>query len=189
MARIPYPDPEELPAELNELLRKANLNVFTMWAHSVGTAGLIMELGAAQFANLELPRAVREMVTLLVATDNSASYEWGQHVALSKAAGVSDEQRMALQRGDVDAACFSPLEQAALRLARAVQAAPQVADPIFDTARKYLSYRQLVELVGIVGYYWMLGRITTVFHVELDVAQGTEVYDAGLSVAARFKHG
>ena len=24
-----------------------------------------------------------------------------------------------------------------------------------------------------VGYYWMLGRIATVFQVDLDVAQGT----------------
>src|SRR5262249_17728369 len=61
----------------------------------------------------------------------------------------------------------------------------QVADPIFDTARKYLSDRQLVELVELVGYYWMLGRIATVFQVELDVAQGAELYDAGLKVAGR----
>jgi len=43
----------------------------------------------------------------------------------------------------------------------------------------------LVELVGLVGYYWMLGRIATVFQVELDVAQGAALYDAGLKVAAR----
>jgi alkylhydroperoxidase family enzyme len=188
MARIPYPDPKELPSELNELLRQANLNIFSMWAHSVSTAGLIMKLGAAQFANLELPRATREMVTLLVATNNSATYEWGQHVGLSKAAGVSDEQRAALARSDVDAPCFSPPERAALRLAAAVQTGPTVADPIFEAARKYLSDRQLVELVGLVGYYWTLGRIATVFDVELDVAAGTAVYDAGLRVAADSRH-
>ena len=185
MARIPYPDPKELPADLNELLRQGNLNIFSMWAHSTSTASLIMKLGAAQFANLELPRALRELVTLLVATHNSAEYEWGQHVALSNAAGVTDEQRAVLQRGDVDAPCFSPREQAALRLARAVLTGPQVPDSIFEAARNYLSYRQLVELVGIVGYYWMLGRIATVFQVELDVAQGNSVYDAGLQVAAQ----
>ena len=185
MARIPYPDPTKLPPELSELLRQAHLNIFSMWAHSVSTVGLIINLGAAQFAKLELPRAIREMVTLLGASVNSAEYEWVQHVAPSKAAGVSDEQRAALRRGDVDAPCFSPFEQAALRLATAVQAGPEVADPIFVTARKYLSERQLVELVGLVGYYWMLGRIATVFHVEPDVAQGTEVYDAGLQLAAR----
>lgn len=188
MARIPYPDPTELPAELNELLRQAHLNVFSMWAHSVSTAGLIMKLGAAQFAGFELPRAIREMVTLLVATDNSAAYEWGQHLALSKAAGVSDEQRAALRDGDIEAPCFSPLERAALHLARAVQTGPQVADSIFEAASKYLGHRQLVELVGLVGYYWMLGRIATVFQVEIDIAQGTAVYDAGLQVAAQSQH-
>jgi alkylhydroperoxidase family enzyme len=185
MARIPYPDPTKLPAELKELFELSHLNIFSMWAHSVNTIGLIMNLGAAQFGKLELPRGIREMVTLLGATADSAEYEWAQHVAPSKAAGVSDEQRAALRRGDVDARCFSPLEQAALRLAAAVQAGPEVADAIFDTARKYLSDRQLVELVGLVGYYWMLGRIATVFQVELDVAQGTEVYEAGLQLAAR----
>ena len=188
MARIPYPDPTELPEELNELLRQANLNVFSMWAHSVSTAGLIMDLGAAQFAKLKLSRAIREMVTLLGATANSADYEWGQHVALSEAAGVSNEQRAALQRGDVDAPCFSAPERAALRLAAAVQTGPKVADSIFGEARRYLSDRELVELVGLVGYYWMLGRIATVFQVELDVAKGTAVYDAGLRVAARAQH-
>ena len=185
MARIPYPDPTKLPPELSELLRQAHLNIFSMWAHSVSTVGLIINLGAAQFAKLELPRAIREMVTLLGASVNSAEYEWVQHVAPSKAAGVSDEQCAALRRGDVDAPCFSAAERAALRLAAAVQASPEVADPIFDTARKYLSDRQLVELVGLVGYYWMLGRVATVFQVELDVAQGTEIYDAGLKAAAR----
>lgn len=185
MARIPYPDETTLPPEVNELLQQAHLKLFSMWAHSVSTVGLIMNLGAAQFAKLELPRAIREMVTLLGANANSAEYEWVQHVAPSKAAGVSDEQRAALRRGDIDAPCFSAPEQAALRLAAAVQAGPEVADSIFDAARKHLSARQLVELVGLVGYYWMLGRIATVFRVEPDIAQGTEVYDAGLKVAAR----
>lgn len=79
----------------------------------------------------------------------------------------------------------SILRSAALQLAAAVQAGPSVPDAIFDYARKHLSDRQLVELVGLVGYYWMLGRIATVFQVDLDVAQGTEVYDVGVQLAAR----
>jgi hypothetical protein len=59
-----------------------------------------------------------------------------------------------------------------------------VPDVLFDSARKHLSDRRLVELVGLVGYYWMRGRVATVFQVDLDVAQGTEVYDAGLQLAA-----
>jgi len=183
MARISYPDTEKLPAELRALLKQANLNIFTMWAHSANTIQLIIELGAAQFAKLDLPRSIRELVTLFGGRANGADYEWFQHVALAKAAGVTDAQIEAVGRLDVDSAVFSPEEFAALKLTEAVLAAPNVSDALFNSARKYLSDRQLVELVGVVGYYWMLGRIATVFQVDLDVAQGTSVFDAGLQLA------
>jgi alkylhydroperoxidase family enzyme len=183
MARIPYPETEYLPHEVQDVLRQANINIFLMWAHSVNTVDIIVQLGAAQFAKLELPRSIRELVTLLGARTNQADYEWVQHVAPSKAAGVTDEQRAALERRELTDAYFNPQELAALQLAAAVQAGPQVPDAIFDSARKHLSDRQLVELVGLVGYYWMLGRVATVFQVDLNVAQGTEIYDAGVQLA------
>jgi hypothetical protein len=49
----------------------------------------------------------------------------------------------------LDAAHFNPQELAALPLAAAVQAGPSVPDAIFDSAREYLSDRQLVELIGL----------------------------------------
>jgi alkylhydroperoxidase family enzyme len=185
MARIPYPEIDKLPAELRTLLKQANLNVFTMWAHSVNTIDLVVHLGAAQFARLELPRSIRELVTLFGARANSADYEWFQHVALAKAAGVTDAQLAALEGRELDSAVFSPQELAALKLTAAVQAGPKVCDAVFDSARKYFSDRQLVELVALVGYYWMLGRVATVFQVDLDMAQGTAVYDAGVKLASR----
>jgi alkylhydroperoxidase family enzyme len=184
MARIPYPEIDKLPAELRTLLKQANLSVFTMWAHLVNTIDLVVRLGAAQFAKLEMPRSIRELVNLLGARANSSDYEWGQHVALAKAAGVTDAQFAALERGELDSAVFEPQELAALKLAAAVLAVPEVSDAVFDSARKYLSDRQLVELVAVVGYYWMLGRIATVFQVDLGVAQGTAVYDAGVQLAS-----
>ena len=84
----------------------------------------------------------------------------------------------------IDDYAHHPQELAALQMAAAVQAGPDVPDAVFNFAREHFSDRQLVELVGLVGYYWMLGRIATVFQVDLDVAQGTEVYDAGLQLAA-----
>jgi alkylhydroperoxidase family enzyme len=183
MARIPYPDADKLPAELRALLKRANLNVFTMWAHSVNTIELVIQLGAAQFAKLDLPRSVRELVTLFGGRANSADYEWAQHVALAKAAGVTDEQIAALEHGELDPAVFSQEELAALMLAEAVLAGPKVSDAVFDSARKHFDDRELVELVALIGYYWMLGRIATVFDVDIDVAQGTSVFDAGVQLA------
>ena len=184
MARIAYPDTNAMSPELRDLLKKANLNVFTMWAHSAETITLIIELGAVQFAKLELPRSIRELVTLFGARANAASYEWAQHVALSSAAGVTEAQRGALERGELDPALFNPQEIAALRFATAVETGPTVSDAIFNAAREHFSDRQLVEMVGIIGYYWMLGRVATVFQVDIDVAKGTAVFDAGVQLAA-----
>lgn len=153
MARISYPDKETLPNDVRELLEQVNINIFLMLAHSVSTVGTVMQLGAAQFAKLELSREVRELVTLFGALANSSEYEWVQHVAPSRAAGVTEEQRAALKRGELSATYFNPQELAALQLVAAVQAGPHVPDAVFDAAKKHLTHRQLVELVGLVGYY------------------------------------
>src|SRR5580658_1546550 len=108
MPRIPYPETKALPTDLREFLNQVNLNIFLMLAHSVNTVGIVAQLGAAQFAKLELPRSVRELVTLFGARANSAEYEWVQHVAPSKAAGVTDGQRAALESGEIDPAHFNP---------------------------------------------------------------------------------
>ena len=63
------------------------------------TAGIIGQLGAAQFAKLELLRSVRELVTLFGAR---ADFEWVQHVSPSKSDGVTNAQRAALESGEID---------------------------------------------------------------------------------------
>jgi hypothetical protein len=56
---------------------------------------------------------------------------------------------------------------------------------VFQTAQKQFSNRQLVELVGVLGYYWMLGRVATVFQVDLDVATGTALHDEALRLVGQ----
>jgi hypothetical protein len=57
--RIPYPDAQKLPPEVRNLLSEVtNLNIFRMWAHSINKVGLVAQLGATQFAKLELPTLV-----------------------------------------------------------------------------------------------------------------------------------
>ena len=189
MARIPYPDKESLPQDVQKLVDQASQagtgHIFWMWAYSVSTVSLIAQLGATQFAKLELPGSVRELMILFVARADSADYEWVQHVPLSERAGVTEEQRAALERNELTAACFDPQQAAALQLAAAVQAGPTVPVAVFETAQKQFSNRQLVELVGVLGYYWMVGRVATVFQVDLDVATGTGVYDEGLRFAGQ----
>lgn len=182
MARIPYP--EKLPAAIEDLAATGlRLNLFTMWAYSEATIRPVIELGAAQFAGLRLSRLRRELITLATARRAKSEYEWVQHVAPARAAGATDEQLAALDRGELTAPCFDEADQALLAFAVAVVDGPSVPDPIFEAARRCVDDRQLVEVVGLVGYYWMTARICTVFDLELDVADSTEVYDAGVRLA------
>jgi hypothetical protein len=48
-----------------------------------------------------------------------------------------------------------------------------------------ISNIHIIEVLDSVLYYWLISRMATVFQVELDVAQGTEVYDLGVQLAAR----
>ena len=189
MARIPYPDKNSLTEDVQKVVDEASQagtgHVFWMWSYSVNTVGLIAQLGATQFAKLELPGSVRELMILFAARANSADYEWLQHTPLSERAGVTEEQRAALERNELTAACFNPQQAAALQLAAAVQAGPTVPIAVFQTAQKQFSNRQLVELVGVLGYYWMLGRVATVFQVDLDVPTGTEAYDEALRLVGQ----
>jgi alkylhydroperoxidase family enzyme len=190
MARIPYPDKNSLPEDVQKLVDEASQDggpghILWMLSHSVNTVGLIAQLAAEQFTKLELPGSVLELMILFAARANSADYEWLQHTPLSERAGVTEEQRAALARNELTAACFNPQQAAALQLAAAVQAGPTVPIAVFQTAQKQFSNRQLVELVGVLGYYWMLGRVATVFQVDLDVLTGTGGYDEALRLAGQ----
>ena len=189
MARIPYPDKNSLTEDVQKVVDEASQagtgHVFWMWSYSVNTVGLIAQLAATQFTKLELPGSVRELMILFAARANSADYEWVQHIPLSERVGVTEDQRAALERNELTAACFNPQQAAALQLAAAVQAGPTVPIAVFQTAQKQFSNRQLVELVGVLGYYWMLGRVATVFQVDLDVPTGTEAYDEALRLVGQ----
>lgn len=59
------------------------------------------------------------------------------------------------------------------------------AHPSVITVDILISDRQSVEVVELVLYYLMVNRMANVFQVEPDVAQGTEVYNVGVQLAAR----
>lgn len=51
-----------------------------------------------------------------------------------------------------------------------------------DRKNRYTD-QQVVELVVQTGYYFHIGRITTVFDLEIDAPQDARVFDAGANAA------
>ena len=98
MARLPYVDPAAASPPVREALDALPpLNIFRMLAHADSAFVPYLGLGGVLLAQLELDPRLRELAILLVAAHTGAEYEWIQHVGISRALGIRDEQISAVQ--------------------------------------------------------------------------------------------
>src|SRR3954470_4302796 len=154
MARIPYPEPGDLPDKVREALdRLPALNVFRMLAHAETAYRPYLRFGGALLADLQLDPLVRELAILRTAQVIGAEYEWVQHVPIGKAVGMTDAQLLALELEDDTAEPFDARQSAVLRFTAAVAREPRPSDELFAELRAQLPDREIVELLLVVGSY------------------------------------
>src|SRR3954447_24609239 len=176
MARIPYPELEELgEPQRAPLAALPPLNVFRMLSHAQSAFRPYLRFGGALLADLELGAVERELAILRTARLIEAEYEWVQHVAIGRAVGITDEQLLAVDAGDLEHAVFGPTDRAVLRFASELVVQPRPDDETFAELREHLPDRQIVELILVIGAYTMLGRMMTALDLDLDEAVGDDV--------------
>lgn len=175
MARIPYPDLEKASPEVRDMLARlpAPTNIFNMMAHAETCLKPIMKLGGTLLGKLKLDPKLRELCLLHAVKLENGDYEWMQHVPIAIDLGATQAQIDALAKGDDAAACFSPLEKAALRLTRESVVDVRATEATVTEARKHLSDREIVELILMGGFYIMLARLTETLGVENDPPLGS----------------
>jgi alkylhydroperoxidase family enzyme len=132
MARLPYVDPEAAPEAVREALARlpVKLNIFRMMAHAETSFRPMLSLGMSILAQQKLSPKLRELIILRVGSLSHARYEWVQHVPIALAAGASEAQIAALERGDVEGP-FDELERAVLRFATEVVQEVRAGDDTF----------------------------------------------------------
>jgi alkylhydroperoxidase family enzyme len=178
MARIPYIDPEQAPPSAREALEALpTLNIFRMLAHAESAFVPYLGLAGALLAQLELDPKLRELAILLVAARTEAEYEWIQHVGISQALGIADEEISAVRRGDLESASLDVDTQVVLRFTAQVLECPRVDDETFAALSERFPPRQIVELLLVIGSYHMLARVMTTLDIDLDSAIGSTVVD------------
>ncbi|HEY2638462.1 MAG TPA: hypothetical protein VGI66_01075, partial [Streptosporangiaceae bacterium] len=121
----------------------------------------------------------RELAILACGACFRAPYEASQHDPISRAVGVSDQQRGAVAAGRWNSGCFTAAQQALLAFVAAVAATPAVPDAVFNAMRLHYSDRQLVEAITLTGNYFLIGRLTTVLNLPLDPPADDAVLRAG----------
>jgi 4-carboxymuconolactone decarboxylase len=173
MARIPYPNLDDLPEKLRtRVAALPPLNILRMFLHAPTNAAPLMSLGESILLHQELDPRLRELAILRVAHLTGANYEWTQHVPIAKQTGVTDAQVAAIPQG-ADAAVFDDLDKRVLRFTDEVTVNVKALESTFRALAERLSPRQLMELTLAVGFYGLVARVMETFEVELEPTAGT----------------
>ncbi|MFI7611519.1 carboxymuconolactone decarboxylase family protein [Nonomuraea terrae] len=180
MPRLADPNPKTVPDDVREFLAQLPPDpLVRMLTHSVGTVKPFIQLARAQFSSLELAARSRELVILTVAEYAECAFVAAQHGPMSDSAGVDERTRQLIRDRDLGNPDLSAFDRALVRFTAEVVRRPTVSDELFDQARRFLSEREIVEVLQVAGYYWAFSRICTVLDVEI-----TEVYGAGEALPA-----
>jgi 4-carboxymuconolactone decarboxylase len=164
--RLPPIPRAEWDAETQALLGdRDTINIFGTLAHHPKLMKRWLVFGNHVLAKSTLPAREREILILRIGWLCRSGYEWGQHVGIGKASGLSDEEIARIARGP-DAPGWSPVERALLRATDELHADAFVSDATWEELAKRWSTEQLMDLVFTVGQYNLVSMALNSFGVQ-----------------------
>ena len=118
-------------------------------------------------AGSTIPVRDREIVILRVASLCRSPYEWGQHVVMARAAGLSDEEIARVRNGPhVDG--WSASDCLLLRAVDELWSTSTLTDETWKALGERYDERQILDLLFTVGQYNLLAMVLNATAVELD---------------------
>lgn len=150
---------DELTDEQRELIggvRGAGTasNIFGTLARHPGLFRKWLPFGGKLLAGKLDPR-LRELAILRTAWNTQAEYEWGQHVSIARAAGMSGDEIARVPEGPA-AAAWSSLERAVLQAADELHLESCVRHDTWRELAAALDERELIEVVFVIGHYHLV---------------------------------
>jgi 4-carboxymuconolactone decarboxylase len=112
-----------------------------------------------------LPQRERELLILRTAYLCRAHYEWGQHVEIGRAAGLSDEEIARVAEGPA-AAGWSEGDATLLRAADELHADSRIGDATWTALAEQWDEQQLIEVCMVVGQYHLVAFTLNSLGVE-----------------------
>jgi uncharacterized peroxidase-related enzyme len=170
MARIALIEAEQASAEVQEVyekvLRGKPGNVQKALAHRPEMLKSFLSFYASVGRSLE--RKLYEMIYIRVSVINGCRYCLEHHIASSKRAGLSADDRAALKAGNYSQ--FSEKERDALTYADELTRAPhEIDDDDFIPLKKHFADEQIVDLHMLIGLANLTNRLTDPLGLELEM--------------------
>jgi 4-carboxymuconolactone decarboxylase len=161
----------ESKAFINSIGSGATDNTFNTLARHPKLLRAWAPFAAAMVADGELSPRVRELTILRTGWNCRAEYEFGQHAALARKAGVTDEEIARVKKGP-DAEGWTELEAAMLRAADELHADACITDDTWALLATHLNERQLIEVPVLVGQYHLVGYMLNSLGIEREPGLG-----------------
>jgi 4-carboxymuconolactone decarboxylase len=167
-SRIPPPDPSSLPDEIKSALDVLPpLNLFKVLANAPSSFKPFLELGASILLRSEFDARKREIAILRVAHVTRSNYEWVQHVAIAKGAGVRDEE---IEKIATDEPVSSLDEEGNLlcRVAEEISRDVRLSDEALAQIIERYDHRGATELILVCCWFNLISRFLESTRVELE---------------------
>ena len=167
-------DRDERTEELLASFRRpdgTDLNIFATLAHHPKLLKRWASFGGTLMFGGALPGRDRELLILRTAWLCKAEYEWGQHVLIGRAAGITDEEIERIPGAEISSE-WSPLDRALLRAADELHERSVISDETWEALAGDYDYQQLIEVCMVVGQYHMVAFTLNSLGVELEPEPG-----------------
>jgi len=131
------------------------LNIFQTMARHPKLMKRWLPFGGWLLARGVLPARDRELLILRTAWNCQADYEWGHHVELAEAAGVTEDEIDRVTTGP-DASDWDPFEATLLRAADELHGDARITDATWSRLADRYDDKALIELLMVVGQYHLV---------------------------------
>ena len=143
------------------------LNIFATLAHHPKLMKRWLVFGNHVLAKNTLGARDRELLILRTGWNCRAPYEWGQHVAVARGAGVTDEEITRVTEGP-DADGWAPRDALLVRAADELHGEQTLSDTTYNALAQHYDERELLDIVFTVGQYHLVSMALNTFRVERD---------------------
>ncbi|MEU7721937.1 carboxymuconolactone decarboxylase family protein [Streptomyces tibetensis] len=142
-------------------------NIFTTLVRHPDLYERFLPFGGLLLAGGRLPGEVRELLILRTAWNTGARYEWGRHLPLARAAGVTDAEIDRIGEGP-EAPGWTDLQRHLISAADELHEDATMSDATWEGLAGHFGDAELIEVVMLVGQYQMVAFFLNATGVELE---------------------
>ncbi|MFJ4280362.1 carboxymuconolactone decarboxylase family protein [Streptomyces massasporeus] len=156
-------------------------NIFTTLVRHPDLYEQFLPFGGQLLAGGRLPGDVRELLILRTAWNTGSRYEWGRHLPLARAEGVTDADIDRIGEGP-DAPCWTELQRHLIRAADELHRDATLSDPTWEGLAEHFGEAELIEIAMLVGQYHMVAFFLNATGVGLEPGFDSTGFPEGLGL-------